>query len=82
MQAGDRFEILNNEKEMKAQLYELLNTLSETEQKILKKRFGIGEYQEQTLEEIAKELKISREAVRQKQLIALHKLKKSLKTCK
>ena len=69
-----------DEKEMKAQLYELLNTLSETEQEILKKRFGIGEYQGQTLEEIAKELKISKEAVRQKQLIALHKLKKSLKT--
>lgn len=53
--------------------------LQPREQFILKKRFGFGEEEPTTLEEIGKILKITRERTRQIQEIALNKIKKNLK---
>jgi hypothetical protein len=47
------------------------------EQRVLQKRFGIGEKSEHTLEEIGKEFNVTRERIRQIEAKALQKLKSS-----
>jgi len=54
---------------------QVLSLLSPREADILRKRFGIGEKKDFTLEEIGKEYSISRERVRQIQDKSLRKLK-------
>ncbi|MGB0589504.1 MAG: sigma-70 family RNA polymerase sigma factor [Myxococcota bacterium] len=54
---------------------ELLNTLSEREAAILKKRFGIGERRNYTLEEVGRYLTLTRERIRQIEAKALDKLR-------
>ncbi len=63
--------------DLNKQTRELLNSLSVREQRVLQKRFGIGEKSEHTLEEIGKEFNVTRERIRQIEAKALQKLKSS-----
>lgn len=56
----------------------LLESLDERERRILTLRFGIGEKQTQTLEEVASNFSITRERVRQIEAAALKKIRKVL----
>ncbi len=62
---------------LREQLMEILETLTEREQKILKLRFGFDDGQERTLEEIGQIYNVSRERIRQIEEKALKKIKKS-----
>jgi RNA polymerase primary sigma factor len=66
--------------DLNKQTRELLNSLSVREQRVLQKRFGIGEKSEHTLEEIGKEFNVTRERIRQIEAKALQKLKSSRKS--
>jgi len=62
--------------DLKVQINKTLTTLNEKEQKILKKRFGIGEdTAPQTLEEVGKEFDVTRERIRQIEVGAIRKLR-------
>ena len=50
---------------LKEQLAEILSTLSEREQKIIRMRFGIGGERPHTLEEVGAEFSVTRERIRQ-----------------
>jgi RNA polymerase primary sigma factor len=66
--------------ELKRELSEALAALNERERAILEMRFGFGEGEEQgpqTLEDIARVMKLSRERVRQLEVRALRKLRRS-----
>ncbi len=54
---------------------ELLKTLSPREEKIIRMRFGIGEKDYYTLEEVGKKFGVTKERIRQIESIALRKLK-------
>jgi RNA polymerase primary sigma factor len=56
------------------QTRKVLATLSPREEKVLRKRFGVGEPSDHTLEEIGKDFKVTRERVRQIESKALRKL--------
>lgn len=60
---------------LKEQIQNLLSTLKERERKVLTLRFGIGDDRQRTLEEVGKELKVTRERIRQIEDKALRKLK-------
>ena len=60
--------------DLNKQTRELLNSLSVREQRVLQKRFGIGEKSEHTLEEIGKEFSVTRERIRQIEARALKRL--------
>jgi RNA polymerase primary sigma factor len=53
----------------------LLSTLSAREEKILRMRFGIGEKNDHTLEEVGKDFSLTRERIRQIEAKALAKLR-------
>ncbi len=57
------------------QLMEVLDTLSEREQKVLKLRFGLEDGRPRTLEEVGKEFSVTRERIRQIEAKALRKLR-------
>ncbi len=63
----------------KEEVRELLKLLNEREQKVIRLRFGLEDGRTHTLEEVGKELSITRERVRQIEARALEKLKKSVK---
>jgi RNA polymerase primary sigma factor len=56
-------------------LREMLETLSEREQQVLRLRFGLDEKEELTLEEIGKRFDVTRERIRQIEAKALSKLR-------
>jgi RNA polymerase primary sigma factor len=60
---------------MQAQARELLEHLAPREQQLLKLRFGMDGGPGQTLEEVGKSFKLSRERVRQIEAAALKKLR-------
>ena len=60
---------------LKEQLVEVLNTLTEREQKVLKLRFGLDDGRARTLEEVGKEFDVTRERIRQIEAKALRKLR-------
>ena len=60
---------------LKEQLEEVLGTLTEREQKVLKLRFGLDDGRARTLEEVGKEFKVTRERIRQIEAKALRKLR-------
>ena len=63
----------------KEEVRELLKLLNEREQKVIRLRFGLEDGRTHTLEEVGKELSITRERVRQIEARALEKLKISVK---
>ena len=60
---------------LKEQLEEVLDTLTEREQKVLKLRFGLDDGRARTLEEVGKEFNVTRERIRQIEAKALRKLR-------
>lgn len=67
---------------LKEQLSEILATLTEREQKIIRLRFGIGGGRPHTLEEVGNEFDVTRERIRQIEAKALTKLRKNKETKK
>ena len=67
---------------LKEQLSEILATLTEREQKIIRLRFGIGGGRPHTLEEVGNEFDVTRERIRQIEAKALSKLRKNKETKK
>ena len=59
----------------KEQLDEVLDTLTEREQKVLRLRFGMNDGRARTLEEVGKEFDVTRERIRQIEAKALRKLR-------
>ncbi len=60
---------------LKEQIEEALKSLTEREGKVLKMRFGLGDGNEHTLEEVGQQFKVTRERIRQIEAKALRKLK-------
>ena len=60
---------------LKEQLDEVLSTLTEREQKVLRLRFGMSDGRARTLEEVGKEFDVTRERIRQIEAKALRKLR-------
>jgi len=62
-------------KDLQEKVNQLLSQLSEREALVLKLRFGLDGYPEHTLEQVGKELKVTRERIRQIESKALRKLR-------
>ncbi|MBS4535291.1 RNA polymerase sigma factor RpoD [Clostridium sp. D2Q-14] len=60
---------------LKEQLVDVLDTLTEREQKVLRLRFGLDDGRARTLEEVGKEFDVTRERIRQIEAKALRKLR-------
>ena len=60
---------------LKDQIEEVLGSLNEREQKVLKLRFGLEDGRARTLEEVGKEFNVTRERIRQIEAKALRKLR-------
>ena len=60
---------------LKEQRMEVLGTLTDREQKVLKLRFGLEDGRARTLEEVGKEFDVTRERIRQIEAKALRKLR-------
>ena len=60
---------------LKEQLDEVLMSLNEREQKVLRLRFGLEDGRARTLEEVGKEFEVTRERIRQIEAKALRKLR-------
>jgi RNA polymerase primary sigma factor len=60
---------------LKEQLVEVLDTLTDREQKVLKLRFGLEDGRARTLEEVGKTFDVTRERIRQIEAKALRKLR-------
>jgi RNA polymerase primary sigma factor len=60
---------------LREQIEEALKSLTEREAKVLKMRFGLGDGNEHTLEEVGQQFKVTRERIRQIEAKALRKLK-------
>ena len=67
------------EKDMKQRVMEAIDTLTPREQNIIRARFGFDNKKEQTLEEVGKDLGVTRERIRQIEEKALHKLSQYLR---
>lgn len=65
-----------SEQLLKEQIRQILGTLTEREQKILKLRFGLEDGKSHTLEEVGQEFSVTRERIRQIEAKALAKLRK------
>ena len=60
---------------LKEQLVDVLSTLTDREQKVLRLRFGLDDGRARTLEEVGKEFNVTRERIRQIEAKALRKLR-------
>ena len=60
---------------MKELLWEVLDTLTPREAKVLRLRFGLDDGNPRTLEEVGKEFHVTRERIRQIEAKALRKLR-------
>ena len=60
---------------LREQLCEVMDTLSEREQKVLSLRFGLLDGKPHTLEEVGKDFQVTRERIRQIEAKALRKLR-------
>ncbi len=68
-----------SDKNMHGQLDDLLEVLDERESKIIDARFGLGGKTPMTLEEVGRQLGVTRERIRQLQNIALDKMRRNLR---
>lgn len=75
-----RPEDATNEHLLKEQVMEVVNELSDREQKIIKLRFGLDGGRPHTLEEVGAEFAVTRERIRQIEAKALAKLRKNKDT--
>ncbi|MDV6326742.1 RNA polymerase sigma factor RpoS [Idiomarina sp. PL1-037] len=64
---------------LKGNITEWLQSLSEKQREVLARRFGLMGYEPSTLEDVGREIGLTRERVRQIQVEALRKLRDSLK---
>ena len=71
-----------NLSELKTDVTAVLETLKPREERILRRRFGIGLKTDYTLEECGKEFSVTRDRIRQIEAKALRKLKHPLQTRK
>lgn len=71
-----------SEQLLKEQVKQILGTLTEREQKILRLRFGLDDGKSHTLEEVGQEFSVTRERIRQIEAKALAKLRKHKDTRK
>jgi RNA polymerase primary sigma factor len=62
---------------LREQLYEVLSRLNERERRVLQLRFGLEDGHNWTLEEVGRELNVTRERIRQIEVKALRKLRSS-----
>jgi RNA polymerase primary sigma factor len=76
-EAGTPFELLRD-KDLQSEVGGLLEGLDDREKKIIFQRFGFDGGKRKTLQEIGRELGISRERIRQLENIALTKLRRAL----
>ncbi len=76
-QSQDPSEMLAEE-DMHLNVEECLAQLSDKQREVVERRFGLHGYSVSTLEEVGKEIGVTRERVRQIQMDALNKLKKIL----
>ncbi len=60
---------------LKEQLIDVLDTLTDREEKVLRLRFGLDDGRARTLEEVGKEFNVTRERIRQIEAKALRKLR-------
>ena len=60
---------------LREQLKEVMSSLTEREQKVLRLRFGLDDGRSRTLEEVGKEFDVTRERIRQIEAKALRKLR-------
>ena len=60
---------------LREQIEEALKSLTDREARVLKMRFGLGDGNEHTLEEVGQQFKVTRERIRQIEAKALRKLK-------
>ncbi|MCY4612768.1 MAG: sigma-70 family RNA polymerase sigma factor [Nitrospira sp.] len=63
------------EEQMRSQLHRLLRVLTPREEQVIRLRFGIGNGQSRTLEEVGKLLNVTRERIRQIEVLAMKKLR-------
>jgi RNA polymerase primary sigma factor len=63
------------EADMKKQIDRILSSLTPKEEQIIRKRFGIGENEPRTLEEVGLEFDVTRERIRQIEAKAIRKLR-------
>jgi len=60
---------------LKEQLSDVLGTLTDREEKVLRLRFGLTDGRQRTLEEVGREFNVTRERIRQIEAKALRKLR-------
>ena len=63
------------EADMKKQIDKILKSLTPKEEQIIRRRFGIGEDEPRTLEEVGLEFDVTRERIRQIEAKAIRKLR-------
>ena len=61
--------------DLQRQINNALKTLTPREERVLRKRFGIGENTDHTLEEVGQDFAVTRERIRQIEAKALRKLR-------
>ena len=76
-QVSDPAELLQDE-DMRASIGEWLEELSEKQREVISRRFGLAGFEAATLEEVGREIGLTRERVRQIQVEALRRLRERL----